>query len=71
MPVKTVIGNDPQVIKGLWGPEERWNIEVGPRIDIIEAYIEDGNVPWFAIYKAGKIISRINSMFVETVIYAA
>jgi hypothetical protein len=65
-----VIGNDPQKIIGLYGPEDRWCIQVGNGVDKIEAYIEDGNIPWFAIYRKGRIDQRVNSLFVESVIYA-
>lgn len=69
MTVKTVIGNDKSIISGLYGPENRWYIEIGDHVEKIEGYIEDGNIPWFAIYRNGKIGRRVNSLFVETVVY--
>ena len=63
-----VLGNDEQEIFGLFGPNEEWEITTA-KVEKIECYIEDGNMPWFAIYKDGKISSRVNSAFVEAVVY--
>jgi len=66
--VEIVIGNDPKTISGLYGENENWCVTLD-RADKIEAYIEDGNVPWFAVYKDNKITQRVNSRYVESVIY--
>jgi len=67
--MKIVLGNDKREIYGLYGPEERWVIEVGEIIEKIEAYIEDGDIPWFGIYIKGEINQRVNSLFIESVVY--
>ena len=66
-----VLGNDEQKIFGLFGPEENWEITTASaqNVEKIECYIEDGDTPWFAIYKKGKIVQRINSRYVEAVAY--
>ena len=70
MTVKTVLNNDNSTIIGIYGPEDHWSIEVGrANIDKIEAYLEDGNIPWFAVSRGGKIASRVNSIYVGTVVY--
>ena len=69
MVVKTVIGSDQSVISGIYGFEERWQVEVGDDVDKIEGYIEDGDTPWFAVYCNGKIKQRVNSLYVEAVCY--
>jgi len=66
--VKTVIGNDPKIISGLYGENGNWCVTLD-RVDKIEAYIEDGDIPWFAVYKDNKIIQRVNSRHVESVVY--
>lgn len=67
--VKTCIVSDGRTISGLFGPTGAWKIVVGYNADVITAYIEDGDTPWFAILKAGKIIERVNSRYVEIVTY--
>ncbi len=73
--VKYALSNDPKEIKALSGPEDRWFVELGgiALISKIEAYLEDGDTVWFAIYRndcpTGRIIQRINSRYVESVIY--
>ncbi len=67
--VETVMGNDPKIISGLYGENEGWQIVLDARINKIEAYIEDGDIPWFAVYEDNKIIKRINSRYVESVVY--
>lgn len=69
MAIKYCLGNDPGEITGIYGPEEKWQVAVGIHVDKIDAYVEDGNTVWFAIFKNGKIVQRINSNFVETVSY--
>lgn len=66
--VKTVIGNDSKTISGLYGENENWQITLDS-VDKIEAYLEDNNTPWFAIYRNNKIDQRINSRYVETIVY--
>jgi len=67
--VKTVLGNDESFISGLYGPCEEWQITVGPKVDLIAAYLEDGDTVWLAIYHAGKITQRVNARYVECVVY--
>jgi len=66
-----VIGNDERPILGIYGPEERWQITIGSHVGKIKGYIEDGDMPWFAIYDidSHKIIQRVNAAFVESVVY--
>lgn len=66
--VKTVIGNDPKTISGLYGEGENWQITLDS-VEKIEAYLESDNSPWFAIYRNNKIDQRINSRHVESVVY--
>ena len=68
--VKTTLGNDGRFITGLYGPNEEWQIVVGPnKVDIIMAYSENDGAPWFAVYHAGEITQRVNAAFVECVAY--
>ena len=69
MPVMTTIASDRRPISGIYGPEERWQAEVGKHIEKIEGYFEDGDTPWFALYRKGEISQRINAAFVECVTY--
>jgi len=62
--------NDIRIIRGLYGPEEKWRIVAsGDFENRIEAYLEDDNTPWFAIFADGEITQRINSKYVEAVVY--
>lgn len=52
----------------------REGIFVGGDIEKIVAYNENGqmtHVIWFAIYSNGRIVRRVNGVFVESVIYAS
>lgn len=69
MTIKTVLANDKSEIRGIYGPNDVWVVQVDDRTDKIEAYIEDGNAVWFACIKDDKITQRINSVFVEAVTY--
>ncbi len=72
MSIKYVLGNDPGKIKFLSGDQDCWCVEVDSAgVDKIKAYIEDGDVVWFAIYRNRKeqVSERINSRYVETVSY--
>jgi len=64
--------NDFRPIKRLIFPSEDNSYVVGGSIDKIEPYSENGQmaaVPWFVIYKDGKVIRRVNAAHVETVEY--
>ena len=69
--VETCLVNEYRPIKGLYGPGDTWQVTVSEAtgLDKIEPYLEDGDVVWFAIYREDRIISRINSWYVETVQY--
>lgn len=68
--MKYVLGNDPKPIMALYGEQGEWSARVGSMgITKISAYLEDGDAPWFAVYKGEEITSRINSRYVETVSY--
>ena len=70
--IKTCLANDIKQISGIYGKDGTWSIEIGRNnTGKIEAYLEDGYTPWFAIYKDGMIVSRVNAAFVETVSYAS
>jgi len=70
--MEKVLGNDDRQIQGIYGPGDSWSVEIGNYMNVekIECYIEDSNVPWFAVYINGTISQRINSTFVETVTYS-
>jgi len=71
MRVETVLTNDERTISGLYGPNDEWQITTGGRqANKIVAYLEDGDTPWFAVYRNDKIIQRVNAAFVESVVYA-
>jgi hypothetical protein len=64
-----VLGNDEQTITGIYGPNEEWRIITNEEIKKIACYIEDGDTPWFAVYDEKGVCQRVNSRFVECVIY--
>jgi len=70
--VETCLVDDGRKIKSLYGAGETWQVTVSKLtgIENIETYLEDGDVVWFAIYKEGRIVSRINSRYVESVQYS-
>jgi len=67
--IKYCIGNDPGEILGLYGPEVNWQIEVGGNVNKILAYIEADGSPWFLVYVDHKVSQRVNSRFIESVVY--
>ena len=66
--------SDDRTIKGIWDEAgEGWCIGGVGEIEKIEAYPEPGeccNRPWFAVWKGGKIIQRVNSAYIANVVYA-
>ena len=68
--VETCLVNDGRAITAIYGPDDVWQVTITSLgISRIEPYLEDGDVVWFAIYREDRIISRINSRYVETVQY--
>jgi len=68
--VETCLVNDGRAITGIYGPDDVWQVTITSfGIERIEPYLEDGDVVWFAIYREDRIISRINSRYVESVQY--
>ena len=61
---------DKRKITKLYFPDDSYTNILPP--DSIEAYHENGemaSVVWFAIIKNGNVVSRINSKYVQEVIY--
>ena len=65
---------DTRVIEALWLPNQdnpTWVLGKGG-VDKIEVYGEVGQeayVPWFALWRNGKIWMRVNAAAIETVVY--
>ena len=69
--VNNVLVEDPRSIHAIHGINNKWNFVEGDNFcDSIVAYMEDGNTPWFAIVKDNEVARRINSRYVETIVYS-
>jgi len=66
-----VLGNDERPITGIYGPLDEWSVQVTSLTTVqkIEAYFEDGDTVWFAVFIGDEIKQRINSKYVESVTY--